>query len=176
MKHVIDNQFVLSRAPEGPLAAWLDGFARFSSAKGYAVGTIQRRLLSAANFSGWLQKERIELSDLTSDHPALYLRHRARHARPHLGAAEELKQLVEFLRLEGVVPAEPEPASRTTPVERCVQAFEQYLQEVRGLVDLTIQSRAPVVRRLPSTGGNGGVTGPTPPPLSPDIRRAEPGR
>ena len=96
MKHVIDNQFVLSRGPEGPLAAWLDGFARFSSAKGYAVGTIQRRLLSAARFSGWLQKERIELSDLTSDHPALYLRHRARHARPHLGAAEELKQLEHF--------------------------------------------------------------------------------
>ena len=29
-----------------------------------------------------------------------------------------------------------------------MQAYEQYLQEVRGLVDLTIQSRAPVVRRF----------------------------
>ena len=72
MKHVIDNQFVLSRAPEGPLAAWLDGFPRFSSAKGYAVGTIQRRLVSAARFSGWLQQERIEPSNLTVDHPARY--------------------------------------------------------------------------------------------------------
>ena len=116
---------VLARMPEGPLAPWLDGFARFSGAKGYAVGTIQRQLVSAARFSGWLQQERIEPSDVTSDHPALYLRQRARHARPRRGAVEELKQLVEFLRLEGVVPAEAEPASPTTPVERCVQAYEQ---------------------------------------------------
>ena len=146
MKHVIDNQFVLSRVPEGPLVPWLDGFARFSSAKGYAVSSIQRRLVSAARFSGWLQQEQIELFDLTSDHPALYLRHRARHARPRRGAAEELKQLVEFLRLEGAVPVELTPASPTSPAEPYVQAYEQYLREVHGLADATIESRTPVVR------------------------------
>ena len=31
MKYVINDQFALSRAPEGPLAIWLDGFAGFAS-------------------------------------------------------------------------------------------------------------------------------------------------
>ena len=148
MKHVIDNQFVLSRAPEGPLAAWLDGFARFLGAKGYAVATIHRRVQWVASFSRWLQQERIQLSDLTFDHPARYLRNRARHAKTYRSALAGLRQVVEFLRIEGVVAAEPAPVSRTAPVERCVQAYEQYLREVRGLAALTIQSRTPVVRRF----------------------------
>ncbi|MCY4559428.1 MAG: site-specific integrase [Chloroflexi bacterium] len=148
MRHVIDNQFVLARAPEGPLAAWLDGFARFLSAKGYAASTIRQRVQRAVSFSYWLMQEQTELSDLTSDHPALYLQDRALQVITRRNFLAGLRQLLEFLRLEGVVAEEPAADSPTTQVDQCVHAYEQYLRDMRGLVDLTIQSRSPVVRRF----------------------------
>ena len=95
MKHVVDNQFVLSRAPEGLLAPWLDGFARYLSVKGYAVATNYRRVQRAASFSRWLQQKRIELSDLTFDHPALYVRYRARSRTTLPGQATD-EPVVQF--------------------------------------------------------------------------------
>ena len=35
MRHVINHQVVLSQAPEGPLATWLDRFADAASRQGY---------------------------------------------------------------------------------------------------------------------------------------------
>ena len=159
MRHVIDNQFVLARAPEGPLAAWLDGFARFLSAKGYAASTIRQRVQRAVSFSYWLKQEQTELSDLTSDHPALYLQDRALQVTTRRNFLAGLRQLLEFLRLEGVVAEEPAADSPTTQVDQCVHAYEQYLRDMRGLVDLTIESRSPVVRRfLEHRFGDGQVT------------------
>jgi len=40
MKYVINNQVVLSRAPEGPLAAHIESFAEFVSEQGYAPYSI----------------------------------------------------------------------------------------------------------------------------------------
>jgi hypothetical protein len=36
MKYIINNQVVLSQAPEGPLTAHIDSFTEFISAQGYA--------------------------------------------------------------------------------------------------------------------------------------------
>ena len=37
MRHVINHQVVLSQAPDGPLATWLDRFADAASRQGYTV-------------------------------------------------------------------------------------------------------------------------------------------
>ena len=37
MKYIVNNQVVLSREPEGPLAAYIDSFAGFVSDQGYAL-------------------------------------------------------------------------------------------------------------------------------------------
>jgi hypothetical protein len=42
VKDIIDNQVVLSRAPEGPFAAHLGPFARSPSEQRYTLGSIQR--------------------------------------------------------------------------------------------------------------------------------------
>ena len=146
MKHTINNQFVLSRTPDGPLAAFLDAFASFASAKGYAHRTIHRMLLLAACFSQWLKQEGIEISDITSDHPARYLRYRARRLRVRQHDHCTLGHFIEFLRLQGVIPPEKVPVSHATEAERWVQAYERYLRETRGLAVATIMNYVPFVR------------------------------
>ena len=76
MRHVINHQVVLSQAPEGPLATWLDKFADAASRQGYTRSSICRRIRLAAGFSRWLGQEGIDLSCINSQHPAQYLRYR----------------------------------------------------------------------------------------------------
>ena len=73
MKHVVNHQVVLSQAPEGPLATWLEGFADAASRQGYARWSICRRILLAAGFSRWLEQKKIESNRISSDHPSQYL-------------------------------------------------------------------------------------------------------
>jgi integrase/recombinase XerD len=76
------------------------------------------------------------------------LRYRARHARPSRGDAAALRHLLEFLRSEGVIPAEKISASPLTPAERCTQGYEYHLREARGLAvaNATITNYVPFVR------------------------------
>ena len=139
MKYVVNSEVVLSRAPEGPLADWLGRFASFASTKGYARSSVHRQVLLAADFSRWLKQEGIEPGCITSDHPKQYFRCRARQALPCQGDNAALKHVLDFLRVEGVIPVEQIPAHRVTETDGCVQAYEQYLQEMRGLAATTIE-------------------------------------
>ena len=139
MKYVVNSEVVLSRAPEGPLADWLGRFASFASTKGYARSSVHRQVLLAAGFSRWLKQEGIEPGCITSDHPKQYFRCRARQVLPCQGDNAALKHVLDFLRVEGVIPVEQIPAHRVTETDGCVQAYEQYLQEMRGLAATTIE-------------------------------------
>ncbi len=55
MKYIIHDQVVLSREPEGPLAAHLSSFANSISAQGYNVWSLKRKVRIAACFSRWLK-------------------------------------------------------------------------------------------------------------------------
>lgn len=93
-----------------------------------------------------------------SDHPARYLRFRARQLRPRRGDAAALEHLLAFLRHSGVIPAEKKSVRRLTPVERRVQAYQQHLREVRGLTVATVVNYVPFVRRfLDACFGSGPV-------------------
>ena len=146
MRHVINHQVVLSQAPEGPLVVWLEGFADAASRQGYARSSICRRIRLAADFSRWLKQEQMEPSRISSDHPTQYLRHRARRQRVHPGDTAALRHLIDYLRIEAVIPAERTPARRGTEAQRCVLAYEQYLREARGLAPATILNYVPFVR------------------------------
>lgn len=159
MKCIIDNQVVLSRAPEGCLAAHIGPFARSLSEQGYTLDSIHRQVLLAACFSRWLRQQGVALRSITSEHPPGYLRYRARKVRPYLGDAAALSHLLNFLRSEGVIPAEKMSARPLTPTERCWQAYEHHLREARGLVKATIVNYVPFVRSfLMDRFGDGLVT------------------
>jgi integrase/recombinase XerD len=146
VKCVINDQVVLSRAPAGPLAAHIGAFAQSQCAQGYARSSIHRQVLLAAGFSHWLKQEGIPLRHVSSDHPARYLRDRARRVRLWPGDAAALSQLLEFLRREGVITAEKIAAPRRTPAERCALAYAQYLRDARALAKTTIVNYVPFIR------------------------------
>ncbi len=159
MKYVVGNQVVLSRPPEGPIAPRIGAFAAFVSSLGYALSSIRRQVRLAAGFSRWLKEKRVGLQRVTSAHSSRYLRYRAQQVKPCLGDAAALRHLIEFLRGEGLIPAERVPVRRLTPVERCTQAYEQHLREARALAEATILNYVPFVQRfLEGRFGAGRVT------------------
>jgi integrase/recombinase XerD len=146
MKCIIDNQVVLSRPPEGPLAAQIGSFAKSVSEQGYSLASIHRRVLLAACFSRWLKQKGVGLRSICSDHLVRYLRYRARHLRPCQGDAAALRHLIVFLRREGLIPGEKKSTCQLTPAEYCAQAFGQYLLEERALAHTTIINYVPFIR------------------------------
>ena len=75
---------------------------------------------------------------ISAEHQARYLRFRARHVHVRREDATALRQFLEFLRHEGVIPTEEKAPRRLTPVEQETQAFETYLRKERVLADATI--------------------------------------
>jgi integrase/recombinase XerD len=159
MKCVINNQVVLSRPPEGPLAALIGAFAKSVSEQGYSLPSIHRQVLLAACFSRWLKQKGVRRRSIGSDHVVRYLRYRARHVRPGRGDIAALKHLIRFLRGEGVIPREKKLACQSSPAEHCARAFEQYLLEVRAVARPTIINYVPFIRSfLKNRFGSGRVT------------------
>ena len=146
MKHIIDDQVVLSRPPEGPLAAQIAAFATYARAEGYARQSRYRRVLLAAGFSQWLGQQAVRLRRVSSEHSKRYLRSRARRVQVHNGDAAGLRQFLGFLRQHGVIPAESVSPRRLTPVEREARAFEHYLHNERALTRATCVNYVPFIR------------------------------
>lgn len=146
MKCFIEDQIVLSREPEGPIAAHIESFAKSLNEQGYALTSVHRQVLLAACFSRWLKQEGVALPRITSDHPPRYLRYRARQVRPYLGDAAALNHLLDFLRKDGAIPAEKLSPHPVTPADRHTQAYEDYLREARGLARATIVNYVPFIR------------------------------
>lgn len=158
MKCVINDQVVLQQVPEGPLGAYIAPFVDFISAQGYSLSSIRRHACLAAGFSRWLKKKGVQLHSTTPDHTKRYLRYRARRLKPGLGDVAAFRHLIIFLRGEGAIPSQREPALQLVAAERCTQAYEHYLREVRNLADATISNYVPFIQRfLKARFGNGVV-------------------
>lgn len=148
MSNTTSNQLVRPQWRDGPLAGWLDAFADWVSAQGYARLTVRCKIRLAACFSHWLKQGAIELADINPDHPAQYLQHRARRLRPRQGDRATLRQLTDFLQQQGLLSCEEPPLGPMTDAERCAQAYELYLRQMCGLARATITSYLPFVRSL----------------------------
>ena len=142
---VINNQVVLSRPPEGPLAAYIVSFAKSQGEQGYSLGSLKQQVRIAAGFSRWLQQKQVNLHSICSDHSVQYLRYRARHVRPCLGDVVALRHLLDFLRRDDVIPIEKISAPRLSSAERCARDYEQYLREAHALARATIVNYVPFV-------------------------------
>jgi integrase/recombinase XerD len=148
VKCIINDQVVLSRAPEGPLAVYLGLFAESLTQQGYTQRYIHRQVMLAACFSRWLEQTGVRPKRITSDHSSLYLRSRHRQRRPNLGDRAALAHFIEFLRRKTVITPEKISTRQLTPAERCVQAYQQYLREERILAAATIINYVPFIGRF----------------------------
>ena len=159
MTYVVNDKVVLSRPPEGPLAAPIGSFTDWVSEQGYAASSLWQRVHLAACFSGWLGEQGIRLRSISSEHPAQYLRQRAQGLQPGRSDAAARRDVLGFLRRQDVIPAEKVPSRRLTQVEECIRAFERYLSEERTLASATIVNYSPFIRRfLDDRFGKGRVT------------------
>jgi len=158
MKFIVSEDVVLSRPLEGPLSARIAGFAKWARDEGYALYSRQRQVLLAACFSRWLGHVRVSPGRVTSGHMVRYLRSRARHLKICRGDTAALRQFIDFLRRQGVIPAERILPHQPPPVERVVQEFERYLLDDRALAPSTAVNYTPFVRGfLASRFGRGPV-------------------
>jgi integrase/recombinase XerD len=146
VKCIINNRIVLSRPPDGPLAAYIGAFVQSQRLLGYAQDSIHRQVLLAAGFSRWLQQKGVALRRVSSDHLVRYLRDRAQRVGPWRGDAPALRYLLDLLRREGVIAVEKIAVRRQTPAERCTHAYAQYLRDARALAKTTIISYVPFIR------------------------------
>ena len=131
MRYIINDQVVLSRPLEGPLAAHIGSFARWVNEQGYAFCSLRRQVLLAACFSHWLGEKDVRVHSVWSEQAVQYLRYRARRVQIHKGDTAALRYLIEFLNREGVIPVEETAEPRPNPVEQCAGEFERYLREER---------------------------------------------
>jgi integrase/recombinase XerD len=145
VRYIVDGQVVLSRAPEGPPAAYIKRFAASLGEQGYASDSIHRQVLIAVGFSQWLKRQELALPCITSEHPSRYLRYRARRVHPSQGDAAALNHTLTLLRGQGAIPAEKSSVRRLTPGERCAEAYALHLREVRGLAEATIVNYVPFI-------------------------------
>jgi len=146
VKCIINNQVVLSRALEGPLAAHIGPFAQSQSAQGYARSSIHRQVLLAASLSHWLQQQGVALRHVSSGHLSRYLQGHTRRARSRQGDVATLRYLLDFLRREGVIDAEKIAVSRQIPAEGCAHEYAQYLRDARALARATIINYVSFIR------------------------------
>ena len=159
MKCTIHDQVILSRAPEGPLAAHLISFANAIGAQGYSAQSMQQQVRIAACFSRWLKQTGVGLKDICDDHAIRYLRYRARHVKPFPADRAALRHLIDLLRSEGVIPGENIAARSVLPTEICAQEYAEYLRDAQALAEATIIHYVPFVRDfLHHCFGDGKVT------------------
>ncbi len=104
MKYVVCDQVVLSKAPEGPLAAYIGPFAEFVGAQGYSPSSVHRQVFLSSDFSRWLKQKRVALRSVRTKHTERYLRYRARKKQICRGDAAALTHLLDFLHSEDVIP------------------------------------------------------------------------
>jgi len=148
MRYIVNDDVVLSRPLEGPLSAHIAGFAKWARDQGYALPSRHRQVLLTACFSRWLGQEAVGVHRITPEHPARYLQFRSRYVQIHKGDEAALRQFMDYLSRNGVVPTVNIPPRQLTPVEQSVHAFEHYLRNERSLAEKTILCYVPFVHRF----------------------------
>ncbi len=146
MKYTVDGDLVLSQPPTGPLAVHIGSFAEWAREHGYARYSRYRKILLATCFSRWLGRQTMTLRGVSSKDASRYLQVRARRVKRHRDDAPALRQLLNFLRREGVIAPERIAIPRLTPAERWAQAYAAYLRDARALARSTIVNYVPFIR------------------------------
>lgn len=146
MKCIVSEDVVLSRPLEGPLSAYISGYAKWVRDEGYSLYSRHRQVRLAAWFSRWLGDEGVDLSNVGSRDVSRYVRTHARQVKIHRGDVAALRHFVGFLRLEGLIPEERIPTHERSQIEQVVQEYEGYLLNERALSLSAVVNYVPFVR------------------------------
>lgn len=137
----------VERLRSGPFGPYLDSFASERLRQGYAKSTVRAYLPTITAFGSWLEGDArtvVELSDHVADE---YLEERRRMGLLHRREPTVIRQLLEHLRAEGVVPV-THTKSDDSPLAEFMDKYEAHLREERGLTPATVVNYVPFAHRF----------------------------
>jgi len=133
---------------EGPLAPFLHSYSVFLVDQGFSQVTFWLKTFLISEFSCWLSRKNVALSDVTSEHERAYLRCRARRRCPKPGSASALTDFMRWLKDKGIPTYRSTNPVQHSAVDVLLQEYSTYLQRERGLAPSTIQQYSWSVRRF----------------------------
>lgn len=146
MEKYFNDYRTLSLLRQGPLKTYLYAFAVKLRDEGFGRGWICHQIRLAADFSRWLQLNRIALNAINTEHGKKYLTYRARKGRGKAGDPIIMTRLLNLLRQQGVI---VEPILRKlTPVDQAANKFVSYLLAERSLASVTATRYGKFIRRF----------------------------
>jgi integrase/recombinase XerD len=138
---------VLQRLHVGPLGDYIDSFARILMAQGYKRSTAKQKIRIVADFSRWLDRQRLSVKDLAEKKINQFLLYRGRRGRIFPIEPPTLRQLLKHLRESGVV-ADSVQIDDHSKRRRIESGFAEYLVQERGLEQTTIDTYLPIAGRF----------------------------
>jgi integrase/recombinase XerD len=129
------------------LVPHLSAFAASLREDGYATVTMQSKVGLLADFSQWLARESISVTELDERRADAFIRCRERKAGVRRGERETLRQFLAHMRNRGVVPSLV-PTCDNSPVAVILSRYEKHLRSERALVTATVVNYVPFARRF----------------------------
>jgi site-specific recombinase XerD len=134
----------LRRLHEGPLGRHLDAFAARLLEEGHCQQSAWRNLRVVGDYSRWLARKGLRLSDVNERTVEQYQRFRQRYRHPFLSDRPALQRFLAVLReVDAIAPPALTPR---TEHEQIVDDFKEYLSRERGLRQVTIIRHFPPLR------------------------------
>jgi site-specific recombinase XerD len=110
----------------------------------FAVATARRRLKLLGDLFFWVKRCGLKPTDIDEDMSERYLKCRAGKRSIQPSDRPAIKRLLSVLRDAGMI--SPAPATASTPEDRIVAAFSDYLRQERGLATSTIINHQRFIR------------------------------
>jgi site-specific recombinase XerD len=134
------------RLHEGPLGIHIDLYAGQLESEGHCLQSAWRCLRVVSDFSHWLDRKGIGVTEINEQVVQNYQRFRARYRCPFLSDQPALMRLLAVLRNVNAIPAKPLLA--LSACDQIVADFRHHLVRVRGLAHVSIIRGEPVVRQF----------------------------
>jgi integrase/recombinase XerD len=144
---LLSNQTLSHPSCIGALVLHLDAFAASLSEQGYSGLTTKVKLRVIFKFSKWLQKKHLRIEDINESCITRFIRYQNKRNLLRSGDQLALKQFITFLRGIGLLSAFV-PEVNVSDIQRIENSFAQYLQQERGLSQVTIDNYLPTIRRF----------------------------
>lgn len=121
----------------GPLASYAAGFRQDLLRRAYSPWTAPEHMYLMAHLSRWLGGRDLVPAELSEPRIEEFLADRRAGGRVRWSSPRALVPLLGYLRDAGAIP-EPRPSVPTSPVEKLLTEFVEYLTSERGLAPATI--------------------------------------
>jgi hypothetical protein len=141
------NRLAAERLRGNPLVPHLSTFAASLREDGYATVTMQSKVGLLTDFSQWLARKSVSVTELDERRAEAFISGRQRKGRVRRGERETLRQFLAHMRNRGVVPSLV-PTCDTSPLAAILNRYEKYLRSERALVTATVVNYVPFARRF----------------------------